>query len=355
MNIEFQEKISQHMLNLMKKIEDIYGTDSNEYKALWKQYVKTEDEKSCTEGRNLKHYEAGFKNDDIPCNVERLYRRQLVVELTMVCSSHCRYCLRSNYDKKQITKREIDQIVKYCSKNKDLKEILITGGDPMLVPQLLKYFINELSEKAENVKIIRIGTRLPVQDPERFDRELYSFFKSYAERFIFEVAVQINHVVEIDEETRIIFKELVKSRVRIYSQNVLLKGINDNIESLVELYDELRYLGLEAHYLFHAVPIQGMDHFRCSIEKALDLISSLTSSGMISGRIKPMLSLMTDVGKVTLYEGVLQKKEEDGYYVIKTKYSLEDRMKWNPGYIIPSTAFVDDEGYLNVRYLDGNE
>lgn len=354
MNIEFQEKITQHILDLMQKLKESYGEESNEYKALYKQYVRTEEEEICAEGRNLKHYEAGLVNDNIPSNVERLYRRQLVVELTMVCAAHCRYCLRSNYDKKQITRKEIDRIVKYCAGDQDLKEILITGGDPMLVPQLLKYFINELSEKAGNIKIIRIGTRLPVHDPKRFDQELYNFFKSYADRFMFEVAVQINHVAEIDEQTRIIFKELIKSKVRIYSQNVLLTGVNDNLESLIELYDELRYLGIEAHYLFHAVPIQGMDHFRCTLKESLDLINSLTSSGMISGRIKPMLSLMTDIGKVTLYEGVLKEKDEFGYYRVKTKYSLEDRLKWNPGYSIPSSAFVDEEGYLNVKYLDGN-
>lgn len=354
MNIEFQEKISQHILDLMEKFRELNGEESKEFKALYNQYVRTENEKTHIDGRNLKHYEAGLVNDDIPSNVERLYRRQLVVELTMVCAAHCRYCLRSNYDKKQISRKEIDKIVKYCSTDSALKEILITGGDPMLVPQLLKYFINELSEKAKNIEIIRIGTRLPVQDPKRFDRELFSFFNSYADRFMFEVAVQINHVAEIDDETRIIFRELIKSRVRIYSQNVLLKGVNDNLEALIDLYDELRYLGIEAHYLFHAVPIKGTDHFRCSLKKSLELIVALTSSGMVSGRIKPMLSLMTDIGKVTLYEGVLQKKDDQGYYLVKTKYSLEDRIKWNPGYLMPSSAFVDKDGYLTVKYLDGN-
>lgn len=354
MNMEFPEKISQHILELMDKLKKKYGEESKEYNALYNQYVMTDNEKTHIQEGNLKHYEAGLVNNDIANNVERLYRRQLVVELTMACAAHCRYCLRSNYYKKQITRKEIDIIVQYCNSDKDLKEILITGGDPFLVPQLLKYFITELSDKAQNIKIIRIGTRLPVQDPRRFDQDLFSFFKSYAERFIFEVAVQINHVAEIDEESIKIFQELINAKVKIYSQNVLLKGVNDDITSLIDLYDELRYLGIEAHYLFHAVPIKGMYHFRCSINRAIELIASLTSSGMISGRIKPMLSLMTDVGKVTLYEGVLKEKDDQGYFTIKTKYSLKERMKWNPSYKIPSSAFVDDDGYINVKYLDGN-
>lgn len=353
MNMKFPEKISQHILGLMDKYKKNYGEDSKEYMALYNQYVMKENKTPQIQEGNLKHYEAALITDDMSNNVERLYRRTLVVELTMACASHCRYCLRSNYEKEQITKKEIDKVVEYCSTDKDLKEILITGGDPMLVPQLLKYFITSLAEKAKNILIIRIGTRLPVQDPKRFDQNLFSFFKSFAERFIFEVAVQINHVAEIDEQARIIFKKLIDSKVKIYSQNVLLKGVNDDIDSLVNLYDELRYIGIEAHYLFHAVPIRGMDRFRCSLNKALDLINSLTSKGMISGRIKPMLSLMTDVGKVTLYEGVLKEKDQQGYYIVKTKYLLDDRMKWNPSYKMPASAFVDDDGYINVKYLDG--
>jgi lysine 2,3-aminomutase len=143
--------------------------------------------------------------------------------------------------------------------------------------------------------------------------------------------------------------------VRIYSQNVLLKGVNDDINSLIDLYDELRYLGVEAHYLFHSVPMKGTAHFRVPLKKALRLIKELTSSGNISGRIKPMLSVMTDIGKVTLYEGSMGEKDENGFYELVTGYKLEDRLCWNPSYVLPDSARVDENGCIRVKYLDGSE
>jgi lysine 2,3-aminomutase len=292
------------------------------------------------------------ESDELPKGIERLYRRQIVVDLTMVCAAHCRYCLRANYENIQLTKKDIEKIVKYCAADTSLKEILVTGGDPFLVPQLLMHLISEIAKKAQNIKVLRIGTRLPVHDPEKFDEEFYDFFYSYKGALRFEVAIQINHPIELQKKSREIIGKLQDCGVKIYSQNVLLKNVNDDIDTLIELYDELRYLGVEAHYLFHPIPMKGTAHFRISLNRALILIKELTSSGMISGRIKPMLSLMTDVGKVTLYEGTIGPKDEKGYYEIRTCYRLDDRLKWNKDYKLPASARIDSDGYIRVKYLE---
>lgn len=349
----FKEKLSKYLIELMEKIGKEKGLESLEYKALYNQYCYTQNEENCKMESNLKHYEAAVNRDDMPKQIERLYKRQAVVELTMVCAAHCRYCLRSNYEKIQLQKKDIAKIVNYLVEDKNLREILITGGDPFLVPQLLMHLISEISEKAPNIKIVRIGTRLPVQDPERFDEELFNFFKSYSQILRFECAIQINHPVELQDKACDVIQKLDRSGVRIYSQNVLLKGVNDEVKTLVELYDKLRYLGVEAHYLFHPVPIQRTSHFRMPIKDALSLIKELTASGHISGRIKPMLAVMTDIGKVVLYDGSLQSKDAKGYYTIKTAYKLEDRLLWNPNYRLPESASIDEDGYITVKYLDG--
>lgn len=142
--------------------------------------------------------------------------------------------------------------------------------------------------------------------------------------------------------------------MRIYSQNVLLKGVNDNINTLVELYTLMHRYGIESHYLFHCVPLKGMHHFRTTVEKGIELARELTSGGRISGRAKPMYSLMTDVGKVTLYDGTMIGKENETL-MIKTGYKYEDRMRWNPSWKLPDTAFVDGDGRICVRYLDGSD
>ena len=353
-NIKFKERISNYMKELLEYYKETKGECSSEYKGLYNQYVYTNKEDVVQSEMNLKHYEASIKRDDMPKWIERLYRRQAVIELTMVCANHCRYCLRSNYERGQMRKSDIDAVVKYCKEDLYLKELLISGGDPLMVPNLLMHLISKISQEALNIEIIRIGTRLPVHDPDKFDEEIFNFINSYKKVLKFEIAIQINHPAELTKKACDIIKKLQESGAKVYSQNVLLVGINDKIEVLVELYDKLRYLGVEAHYLFHPVPIKRTSHFRMPLIKSLDLIKKLTSSGWISGRIKPMLSIMTDVGKVTLYQDTLGEKDEKGYYKIKTAYKLEDRKKWNPNYELPDSAEINKNGYIEVKYLDGD-
>lgn len=358
-NGEFKPKVSKYLENLIEKVKQDEGEQSGAYKALYNQYIYSPEEKVLKNEQNLKHYEAVVtENEEIglPKGIERLYKRQLVIDITMVCAAHCRYCLRANYETMQLSKSDIDKIVLYCTGDENLKEVLITGGDPFMVQSLLKYLISELVDKAQNIKIIRMGTRVPVQDPDKFNDDIYSFFKNYSKVVDFEVALQVNHPVELQEKTINVIKNLQNSNVKIYAQNVLLKNVNDNIETLTELYDKLRYLNIEAHYLFHSIPMKGTSHLRTSVQKGINLIQELTSSGNISGRIKPTYALMTYIGKVILYDGSILKKDEDGYFHIKTYYKVEDRKKWNKTYILPKEqSYENSDGYIIAKYLDGED
>lgn len=357
-NGEFKPKVSQYLTDLIEKVKANDGEESKSYKALYNQYIYTSKEAEEQLETNLKHYEAIVEDDGtgLPKGIERLYKRQLVIDITMVCAAHCRYCLRANYETMQLKKSDIDNIVEYCSKDTNLREVLVTGGDPFMVQSLLKYLISELAEKAKNIKIVRMGTRVPVQDPEKFNTDIYSFFKNYSSIIKFEVALQVNHPIELQPMTVDVLNNLQNSGVKIYSQNVLLKNVNDNIETLIELYDNLRYLGVEAHYLFHSIPMKGTSHLRTSVNKGLKLIQELSSTGKISGRIKPMYALMTYIGKVTLYDGTILKKDENGYLHIKTFYKVNERKNWNPTYILPEAqAYENEEGYIVAKYLDGED
>jgi len=354
----FKSKVSEYLLTLMSDVKRKEGDNSSSYQALLHQYIYSKKEDEDQQETNLKHYEAIVDDsiDGLPRGIERLYRRQLVIDLTMVCAAHCRYCLRANYDNIQLDKSDLDKIVEYCSKDPFLKEVLITGGDPLMVQNLLKYLIVGLVNSAPNIKIIRIGTRVPVQDPARIDEDIISFFSNYSEVVRFEVAIQINHPVELQSQVVSVVKALQGAGVRIYSQNVLLKNVNDNIDTLIELYDQLRYLGIEAHYLFHSIPMKGTTHLRTSVQKGLDLIQELTSTGKISGRVKPTFALMTYVGKVVLYDGTILKKDSGGFLHIKTFYTVRERRQWNPTYELPEgQAYVNENDYIVAKYLDGED
>ena len=350
---QFPELVSPYLKDLMEKIKVERGEDSAEYKALYYQYISEGDNDQTSKERNIKHYEAGYNTDSALKYIERLYKRQATVDITLACVAHCRYCLRQNYNLGVLSDNDLTEIANILGKDEYLKEVLITGGDPLLAYKTLIPLMEKIIKLAPNIKIIRIGSRLPVQDPDRVNEELFSFFENNNKKITFEVAMQINHSVELQPRAIEVINRLKESGVRLYAQNVFLKGINDNIDSLIELYDELRYLNIESHYLFHPVPLEGTHRFRMPIREFLDCARLLTASGEIPGRSKPMFSLMTDVGKVTLYDGCLGEKDADGYYDIYTGYRLEDRRRWHKDYQIPQSAYIDSNGFMHVKYLDG--
>ncbi len=352
-NNYFVELISPYLQELMKDIKNKYGENSKEYKALYYQYCATGEELVVSKEHNSKHYEAGYDSGSSIRFMERLYKRQATVDITLACVAHCRYCLRQNYELDVMTGKDIEELVEIISKDPYLKEILITGGDPMLAHNILIHFVECLIKKASNIKIIRIGSRLPVQDPYIISEDIYNIFEKYRKDVTFEVAMQINHAVELQPAARRTIERLKDAGVILYAQNVLLHNVNDNMDSLIELYDELRYLNIQSHYIFHPVPIEHTHQFRMSLVDFLDFARLCTASGEIPGRSKPMFSLMTDIGKVTLYEGCLGKKDSDGYYDVYTGYRLEDRQKWHKGYSLPESAYVDEKGFIHVKYLDG--
>lgn len=356
----FAERISPFLRQKMEILKMEKGEQSPEYKALFLQYVKQDIENATEAESNRRHWEADMsiadESMDVVHGVERLYRQCVVIEPTMICAAHCRYCLRANYDLFTLSDQEIVKIARYCGQDSlkdDVSEVLITGGDPFIVPQKLRFLVESLMEYAPNVKRMRIGTRIPLQDPERVDNNIFEIFKRHRDKVTFEVATQINHVVELFPEAVDKFLKIRELGITVYSQNVLIKGVNDDLQSLTDLYRKMRDIGIEAHYLFHSVPMRGMHHLRTSVQRGVELAKQLTNSGEVSGRVKPMFALMTDIGKITMYDGVIVKKNEHNQLLIQSAYRYEDRKSWNPDWTLSPTAEVDEHGYLRVWYLDG--
>ncbi len=101
--------------------------------------------------------------------------------------------------------------------------------------------------------------------------------------------------------------------------------------------------------------MRGMHHLRSSVMVGLESSKKLINSGEISGRVKPMYALMTDIGKITIYDGVLLDRNEKNQILVQSSYRYSDRMKWNQDWHLPSTAIIDENGFLRVWYLDGSD
>ncbi len=354
----FRELLTPFLQDQLKLLEYRFGPASGEYQAIARQYLKAPDEDLITEESNTRHYEADVgltpRGRRIP-GVERLYRRTLVIEPTLACAAHCRYCIRANYPRHNLSEEQLLEVARFCGEAQnrdDLNEVLITGGDVLLVPRRVDFLLRAIVEHAPNIRIARIATRIPVQDPGRVNDEVLAIFKGKPS-LRFELATQINHRIELFPEVVAAYRRIMELGATVYAQNVLLRGVNDDLATLAELYDGLRAEGIESHYLFHCVPLQGMGHLRISLDEAIELAKELTSCGLTSGRSKPMVAAMTDVGKIVLYEGVILSRDQR-HVLLQSRYRLADRLRWNPDWTLPRTAEVDCDGYLRVWYLDGH-
>lgn len=359
-NSNFAEKLTPYLKRKLEEYANEFGQESEQFKALQKQYIKSTKEKEIDHSERLRHYQSEIHvyYEGKPLRgVERLYRRTILLEPTMVCAAHCRWCLRGQYPVFSLTEDEITNFAKYCGSNEvrdDLKEILITGGDAFMVPKRLEFIFSEVNKYAPNIEIFRIGTRVPVQDPSRVNPELISILKSAAPARL-EIGTNVNHPSELTVEAKKAYTDLYKAAFKIYDQSVLLKGVNDDVDVLNKLYDMFRYLGIESHYLFHCIPMQGMSHHRTSVQRGLELASQITNSGGVSGRAKPMFTLMTDLGKITLYHGTILERNDNNEILIQSHYTIEDFRYRNPSWQLPKSAFVDGNGFLRVWYPDGSD
>lgn len=170
-----------------------------------------------------------------------------------------------------------------------------------------------------------------------------------------EVSTQINSAVELDSpEVQYAFKRVRDLGIPVYSQNVFLKGVNDTPEQLIALYHAMRMNGIEAHYLFHCIPMRGIHHMRPSVDRMIYCYEQLVNAGHITGRCKPILAIMSQIGKITLTP-YNYKKLDNGYVQLRSSYKYEDRIAYNPDWKLPDDAFVNEEGYLCINYLDGED
>jgi lysine 2,3-aminomutase len=343
----------------LDELKEEYGTESPEYNAIARQYVKSDLEDILHNKRQRRrHYEAEvhvtFKDEELQ-GVERLYRRTVLLEPTTACAAHCRWCLRGQYDIHALTSQQVLRNLEYFASLDDVTEILITGGEPLIAVPQLEFILDNIEKMVPQIQIVRIGARMLTQAPERLTDHALAIL-TRKRRYRIEVGVHICHPIEFWPETIEKIEALHNAGIRLYNQHPLLKGVNDNAQALIGLYDLMRQHDVESHYLFHCIPMQGMDHHRTRVERGLELISALTAGGHFSGRAKPIYTAMTDIGKVSLFHGsIVRRDEEENMILLRSSYRYEDRKSWNPSWEKPDWCEIDNQGYMAVWYPDGDD
>jgi len=194
----------------------------------------------------------------------------------MACASYCRFCTRqrsvSDIKKGEIKEKDLNEMVKYLKKHPEVKEVILSGGDPLVVPEILKKALKVFSSLPQ-IKIIRIGTRVPVSDPDLVTKDLLAAFKEVRPPLY--LMIHFEHPAEITPQTVRAIEKLRKAGAILFSQSVFLKGVNDKVEVLEELFSRLVEIGVKPYYLFRCDPVEGSESFWVEPEKEIEIASEL--------------------------------------------------------------------------------
>jgi len=247
----------------------------------------------------------------MPSIVHR-YPDRVLFLVTMKCSTYCRHCTRKRKvgDRNaEITAQDIRNGIEYIRKHEEVRDVLISGGDPFtLSDQALDRILGAV-RAIPHVEVIRIGTRTPVVLPQRITESLVSVLKKYHPLWI---NTHFNHPREITPESEKALARLADAGIPLGNQTVLLKGVNDSPEILKELFHLLVKNRVRPSYLYHCDYSRGIQHFRTPVCRGIEILEKLI--GYTSGFAIPLY--VVDVtgggGKIPLLPNYCIEKSDTG-------------------------------------------
>jgi len=231
-------------------------------------------------------------------NLIHNYRDRVAFCVTAECAIYCRYCLRKRMVGDAeffMNKTELQEAIDYIAAHPEIEDVLLTGGDPLIFnDNNLEWLLSRL-RAIPHVGVIRIGSRLPVTLPFRITDDLCRVLEQYHPIWL---NTHFNHPRELTPEAATACDRLLRAGIPVGNQTVLLKGINDDLETMRALCNGLVRMRVRPYYLYQAQVLGGTAHFRTTIERGIALMEAL--QGRITGFAIPKYILDTPYGKVPL-------------------------------------------------------
>lgn len=247
----------------------------------------------------------------VPHVVHR-YPDRVLLLVTLRCSTYCRHCTRRRVvgeEDRIITEPAFQTALNYIRSHEEIRDVLISGGDPLVMSTgRLEHIISSL-RAIPHVDIIRIGTRVPVVLPMRITDELLTMLKKYQPIWI---NTHFNHPNEITPDSERACKAIVDAGIPLGNQSVLLRGINDNAETMKKLLLKLVHIRVRPYYLYQCDMSRGISHFRTSVDCGIEIMHALT--GYISGYAVPkfVIDAPGGGGKIPInYNYVISKDDKE--------------------------------------------
>lgn len=242
------------------------------------------------------------------------HQDRVLLKITDTCAAYCRFCFRKEMVGKGqgvLSDHEINHALDYISNDKNIREVIFTGGDPLtLSNRRLQDIMDKLNTMA-HLDIIRFHTRVPIMKPTRVDDEFITIINQSPKAIY--MVVHVNHAQEINQPIKDVFAKLSKSAAQLLSQSVLLKGINDDAKILEDLFRTLVANRVKPYYLHHPDLASGTGHFRISIKKGQALMKTLRKN--LSGLCMPtyVLDIPGGYGKVLIEKCYIQDVQNNIY------------------------------------------
>jgi len=244
-------------------------------------------------------------------NIVHRYPDRVLFLTTRQCAMYCRHCTRRRIVGEEdyaITRSEIDAALSYIERTKEVRDVLISGGDPLtLGDDKLEYILSGI-RKISHVETIRIGSRVPVSMPMRITPELLSMIRKYQPVWL---NTHFNHPREVTEEAVRACGAIVDAGIPVGNQSVLLRGINDDTDVMRDLLLKLIKARVRPYYLYQCDMSEGLGHFRTDVSEGIRIIRELT--GTISGYAIPrfVIDLPGGGGKVPLNPDYIVSEDAD--------------------------------------------
>ena len=337
----FQARINPYYLSLIR-----YPGDP-----IWLQCVPDEKELEDIDGP-----EDPLNEDDmspVP-NITHRYPDRALFLVNSQCGLYCRFCTRKrkvgNSDK--ISLRNLESAFNYLAQHTEISDVILSGGDPLMhTDAMLEKILIRLRE-IKHIQIIRLGTKMPCVLPQRITPKLCNMLKKYHPIY---VNTHFNHPWEITEESTKACGMLADAGIPVGNQSVLMKGINDNPDTMKDLMKKLLAIRVRPYYIYQADLTKGANHFRTPLEVGLNIMDKLR--GHISGLAVPqfVIDAPGGGGKIPMLPNYVISRDEDKIILRNYKYNVYEYPD-----VRDESKVTEKDAYLRKqkrrrKVLDGKE
>jgi lysine 2,3-aminomutase len=315
----FQMRLTPAVLEQIKEVGD----------PMWRQYVPTVEELDIQDGM----IDSLDEDADSPVpNITHRYPDRALFLVSPVCASYCRFCTRRRKvgDPEKIPLNQYESAFAYISSHPEIRDVIMSGGDPMMLSdRRLEYLFQNL-RAIPHVEIIRIGSRITSQLPERITPEFCQMVKKYHPIYM---NTHFNHPSELTPAAVAALGRLADAGVPLGCQTVLLRGVNDDPAIMKELMQKLLKARVRPYYIYMADQVAGGEHFRTTVQKGLEIIQALR--GWTSGLAVPhfVIDAPGGGGKVPLLPEYVEEINDDE--VIFRNYAGERYVYKQPRIPVP--------------------